>query len=562
MTKLFKSKLGIAALEDFTEDDTPAADDAAASADAAAATDPTNPAADAAAADAGAAAASADDAAAAAAADDSAAAAAASSSVAAAASTDDAAAAAAAAQAADDDAAAQAAAAATAAADAATDEPSDDQDLGETESEEVELEMDQVDELEEKADDVNDDMSKLEVAAESLEGCVSILDAAAQRGGLDLFGAAFLRNNLSTVSKSLKTKPLMIPALEDMETPSAKIDGANTAKQQIIDFIRRIITAIKAGVDQMVQWAIDIYKNLTNAFVAIERRAEKLSETVKGSKMVEGQINSKALAAKLTVNGEVVKDLPKTITTLGTLAKYLNDPKTYDSYLEAIDLCEEMIKNPEKSEEIRGKISEVLKRWGEELGKHTDNVTFEAREGFGRTSPAVKGVVQNSQVFTTPLLANQRLEIAIPDSAEGIRLLGAAVGNSTDAKPANAEVPALTQQEALTLCKNVADIAKAAREDADASRGDVKKLLDAIKKRKDVITGMANSLNDTILKESGVSSEGARKAIIFVNALFMGTAKLPIHAINKALPRNLNFALDYVGQSVAGAASSTEVVKA
>lgn len=573
----FKSKLGFAALEELTEtqapEDTGTTDDAAAAdagaaapgADAAAAdtgaaapapdaTPAADPAADAAQADAGAAAAAGDDAGAGAGAGDDAAAAAAGDDAAA----TDPAAAAADAQSAEDGAAASAADAATQAADA-TGEPTDavgEDEVGDAEAEQVEGEMEAVDQIEDQAGDVQDDVEKLADATESLDGCVAILDAAAQRGGLDIYGASFLRNNLNTVTKSLKVKPLMIPALEDMETPSAKIDGAQGAKDQILAFIKRILTTIKQAFERLGQWIVETYKRLTNAFAAIEARATKLAERVKAAKMKEGKLESKSLATKLSINGRTVDDLPKFLTELAAFAKTLNDPKTYAPYLEAVDLAEEMLKTPEKADELKGKISEVLGKWASALEAVGHKSSFPAADLQLNANAG-----PNGKLVTFSLLDNQMLKTSIPTAADAIRGLSSTV-ESTKADSGATSVEALDQAAAGKICALVADLAKAAREASEGNRGGVKELTGEIKKRSDTIGAMANVALGQIMDEAEIKSAGLRKTLLFVNTLLMSAPKLPIHAVNRALPRDLGYALDYVAASLGGAAEAAPAAAA
>lgn len=404
------------------------------------------------------------------------------------------------------------------------------------EAEVVEEQMTEVDQIEEKTADVNEDVEKLEAATESLEGCVAILDAAAQRGGLDIFGASLLRNNINTVTGSLKVKPLMLPALEDMETPSAKIDGANSAKEQIVAFINRIIEAIKSAFARIGEWLVETYKRLTDAFVAVERRAEKLAEKVKNSTMKEGTLDSKALLAKIAVNGEASPDaVQKAITELTKIAVYLNDPKTYKQYLEALDLCEEMLKNPEKDEEIRGKISAKLAAWSVEMNKHADG---EAKGDDGSA--------------WVNLLGNQHLIVLIPRKAEEIGDMFASVDSTKD-RAVPTSVEALAQNSAIALCTTIAQNAKAMRSLAEDNKGGIKELMAEINKRKDTLIAISASNKAAEMEGKGTA---IRAVVVFINKLLLVAPKLPVHAINRALPRNMSAALDYVAASVGGAAEA------
>ena len=402
---------------------------------------------------------------------------------------------------------------------------------GDAEAEVVEEQMSEVDQIEDKTNDVNEDVEKLEAATESLEGCVAILDAAAQRGGLDIFGASLLRNNINTVTGSLKVKPLMLPALEDMETPSSKIDGANSAKDQIVAFIKRIIEAIKSAFVRIGEWVVETYKRLTDAFVALERRAEKLAERVKSGKMKEGAIDNKHLASKLCVAGQPTTDVLAVLTNIANVAAYLNDPKAYKGYLEALDLCEEMVKNPEKEEEIKGKISEQLVAWAGELSKKAEKEYKPQGE-------------EKSAVFLW-LLGNQGLKVRLPSSTKDLGAFESTVTN-IDASSDAATVEALDQAAAEKVCAKVIEVSKAVRESAAGSKGGVKELTTEIAKHKDTL----NALLTAKLKDEQVGP-AMRQIAVFINTIALKASSMPVHAINRALPRNLSVALDYVAGSIA-----------
>jgi hypothetical protein len=334
---------------------------------------------------------------------------------------------------------------------------------------------------------------------------------------------------------------MMIPALEDMESPTARIGAASNTKEQIVKFIKRIIDTIKEAFNRVSAWVVEIYKRLTNAFVAIERRAEKLAEMVKASKMKEGNLDNKGLVGKLQLDGKPVADLKNALSDISAFAHYANDPKSYDQYLAALDLCEEMVKNPEKAEEIRGQVSQKLAAWGEEFHRSASKFKLESVSG----KPVDDSGVQR---FGVSLLGNQTTEIVIPATAEKIGVMSASTHNLSDTGAAG-DVAALDQSTALAICQVVAETAKALRESSEANRGGVKEINAEIAKRKDTMVAMMSTkMNDS------ESAEVIRKVALFVNTFLMSAPKIPAHAINKAMPRNLAVALDYVAASIGGKA--------
>lgn len=420
----------------------------------------------------------------------------------------------------------------------------DDED---PEAETIEAEMEKVDTIEDEEEEASDDVERLQDATEALEGLISSLDCAVQQGGYNTAGSMAVRNNLNTITKMLRVKQLSIPALEDMETPAARIEGASTLKDQVVKFVERVIKAIKEAFARFANWSIEVYKRLTNAYTALETRAIKLAERVEASEMQTEKITSKNIVVGMMVAGKPVDDLGGFLNDLGAFAKYMNAPSSYSHYLEAIAECEVMIKDPTAEEQARGKISESLKRWAEDMAKHAANITKLVQEQYPDK------MSENTQFFTVPLLGQQMISVTLPNSAEGIAQLNAVLGSFSDDGSAT-DIAPLDKAGAKKICELVAQIAKATRESAESNKGGVKELTNEIKKRNDTITAMAKTLQNGMMEEAG-TPEKVRKVISFINSFFLTAPKLPVHAINRALPRNLSAALNYVGASIAGKAA-------
>lgn len=446
---------------------------------------------------------------------------------------------------ADDVAAAQAAAAAASQVDASGEPPVTD-DTGEAEAEVVETEMEAVDAIVEQTEDVGEDVEKLEAATEALEECAALVGAAAQRGGLDYFAASSVRSHLRTVTKSLKVDELMIPALEDMESPSAKVDAAMNTKDQIIAFIKRIMATIRSGFERLGQWIVETYQRLTNAFSAVEARATKLAEKVEAASMKEGKIESAAVATGMIFSqGAPVAgaEASKALATMIKQATFLNNPRAYTPYVKILEVCEELAKNPEKSEELRGKMAGLFDSWFNEFKKNT---------APGNSSVSITENGPQNAAFVMPMFGAKALCVAIPQNAE--QLNGMVSAEFSSGSKADS-VDALDQATAKKLCAEVADFAKSLREGISASQGGVKEITDGIKKQKEVLLGALDAASRTAV-ESGDLTESQRKAVMFINKVLFVAPKLPVHVVNRALPRSLNYVLDYVAASIAGKAEA------
>lgn len=439
---------------------------------------------------------------------------------------------------------AAAAAAATGDTDNITEPPATDIVEGDPEADEVEAEMGEVDKVAEQEAEMGEDVEKLSDATESLEVVVAALECAIERGGLDFSGAILARNNVNTVTKSLKVRNLLLPALEEAESTAAKIEGAGNMKDTIVSFIRRIIEQIKSAAERFAAWVVETYKRLTNAYSALEARANKLAEKVNSTEMKTGALENPSLAKALSVAGKPVDDISVYLSNLSQFAKYMNNPGTYKGYLDAIDECEVMLKDPAQEEAARGKISEKLSAWAKELEKHTLNVT--------KIMHSQSKMTENAQGFEVPLMGNQILAVVIPNTAEGIHAMTSAVGNSGNSAPSS--IDALDKAKAAKVCSLVAQLAKETRESFEANKGGIKELEAGIKQRRETISAMITALQAKLTEGEEVGA--GRKVVMFVAKFMASTPNLPVHAVNRALPRDLTTALNYVAASVGTGAAA------
>lgn len=426
-------------------------------------------------------------------------------------------------------------------------------ELVDPEAETVETELSEADDIGDDMEETSDDVENLDIAAESLENLIAGLESAMETGGLDYSGAIIARNNLNTVTRFLKVNSLVVPALEDMESPSAKINAASTMKDSIVKFVQNIIKAIKDAAMRFADWIVQTYKRLTNANVAMQARAEKLLERVKASEMKTGNIDNAKLAAALVAESKPVTDLATFASGMAKAVQFMNNPSTYKGYLDALAQCEEMLKEPAREEEVRGKISETLNKWSEDFEKHAVNIT-----GYARSSGA-KGigakVVENTKMFGIPLLNNEAVYVTLPDTAEGIGLLNA-ITQQLEGAPAVTSVTALDKAEATKLCELIISIAKDAQKSAEDNRGGVKELIAAIDKQKTTTLTML----DHLVNGKEESDHPVRKASIFVAKMLTSSARLPVHALNRAVPRSMGAILDLVAASL-GDASKENALK-
>lgn len=419
-------------------------------------------------------------------------------------------------------------------------------ELVDPEAETVESELSEADDIGDDMDETADDVENLDIAAESLENLVAGLESAMETGGLNFAGGVIARNNLNTVTRFLKVNSLVVPALEDMESPSAKINAASTMKDSIVKFIQNIIKAIKDAAMRFADWIVQTYKRLTNANEALKARAEKLLERVNASDMKTDKIENVKLVDSISSGGVAISDLGVFAAGMYKAAEYMNSPGTYSGYVDALGQCEEMLKSPEREEEIRGKISETLNKWATGFESHAINITGYARE-VKHDGANVNKVLDNSKSFMIPLLRNEAVYVVLPESAEAVALMNATVNKFGDDGKITSVNP-LDKAAAVKLCKAIIEHADKLIKSAEENRGGVKELQANIAKYRDTtLTLMMNLLDG---KPQNQSDEKSRKIGLFIVKLLTSAARLPVHAINRAIPRSMGAILDLVAASL------------
>lgn len=425
-------------------------------------------------------------------------------------------------------------------------------ELVDPEAEVVEDELSGVDDIQDDVEETTEDVENLDIAAESLENLVAGLESAMETGGLGFAASTIARNNLNTVTRFLKVSNVLIPALEDMESPSAKIEAASSMKDSIVKFIQGIIKAIKDAAMRFADWIVQIYKRLTNANQALKARAEKLLERVNGSEMKTDKIENVKLVDSISSGGVAIADLAVFAAGMGKAVEYMNNPGTYSGYVDALGLCEEMVKNPEREEEIRGKISETLSKWAVGLESHAINVTGYARSSKSSDAATAK-VIDNTKAFMIPMLRNEAVFVLLPETAEAVGTMNSNVNKfGEDGKVTG--VNPLDKAEAIKLCTVIIEQANNAIKSAEENRGGVKELQANIAKHRD--TTLALLANLTSGKTQSESEEKGRKVGLFIAKMITSSARLPVHAINRAAPRSYSAILDLVAASLGGSTAA------
>lgn len=387
-------------------------------------------------------------------------------------------------------------------------------------SDEIEDQLGEVEQAGGEIADVESDVETMNDALESLDNCSAILRASIQRGGLDQFGGALLRNNLNTVTRTLKIRPLPLPALEDMEDPSAKIDAADTANAQVTGLMQNISNTVREGLSRFGKWIADTTAQLTDVYARLEKRADLLGQRAQAA---EGDKGGEVTVSGLSAGGQPVQNLVKYLQDLEKTVLALGNAQTYDGYIQLLDTAEELVKTPAESEALAAKATQQLLAFRKKLAQV---------------------VKSNGDQLSVGFLGNRSVVITVPADLHELAQFSAKVQKDGEAQDSN--VPALKQKEVISLCAKVKEMAAAYRSSMAEASGMVKQLNKRISDKMGVIVDLSSRLD----AKDGESGGNLRKVANWVSRIVMTSAKLPVHAVYAEVPRTLSIALDCASKSI------------
>jgi hypothetical protein len=393
-------------------------------------------------------------------------------------------------------------------------------------SEEIETSMGEVDAAAGEVADVEADVETMNDALESLDNCNAILRRSIQRGGLNQDGAALLRNNLNTVTKNLKIRPLALPALEDLEDPSAKIDAADTAASQVTGLMQRISETVRGGLKHFGEWISNQAAQLTDVYARLEKRADLLGQRAQNAEADKGgEVDAKGLIA----GGQPVQNLVKYLQGLEKSVVALGQAQTYDSYIQLLDTAEELVKNPAQAEELAATATKQLLAFRKKIA-----------------SVSAQGQGENAG-GAVHFLGNRSVQFVIPGDLNDLAGFSSKTVYGGDG--AEGAVPALKQKEVVAVCAKVKELAGNFRQSLSEANGNIKQINKRISDKMSVIVDLSSRLD----AKDGESGGSVRKAANWVSRIVTTSSKLPAHAVYAEVPRTLSLALDFANKSIGAA---------
>lgn len=393
-------------------------------------------------------------------------------------------------------------------------------------SEEIESSMGEVDAAAGEVADVESDVETMNDALESLDNCNAILRRSIQRGGLNQDGAALLRNNLNTVTRNLKIKPLALPALEDLEDPSAKIDAADTAASQVTGLMQRISETVRGGLKHFGEWIATQAAQLTDVYARLEKRADLLGQRASNAESDKG---GEVEAAGLVAGGQPVQNLVKYLQGLEKSVVALGQAQTYDSYIQLLDTAEELVKNPGQAEELAATATKQLLAFRKKIA-----------------SVSAQGQGENAG-GAVHFLGNRSVQFTIPGDLNDLAGFSSKTVSGGEAQAG--AIPALKQKEVVAVCAKVKELAGNFRQSLAEANGNIKQINKRISDKMSVIVDLSSRLD----AKDGEAGGSVRKAANWVSRIVMTSSKLPAHAVYAEVPRTLSLSLDFASKCIGNA---------
>lgn len=445
--------------------------------------------------------------------------------------------------------AADASATAQAADEVASEEPPVGEDVAGGEAEmEISEEITAADANAQSAEDAAEDLAKLEAATESLSQTVDILHASMQRGGLDTYGAMFMRKNVREALESidLTANAILLPALEDAETPSSRIGMAGDAIEAIKKFLARISAAVKDGIKKFWGWLTSTLTNLFSATERLKSRAEKLQGMLEGAEMAK-EVTSRGVLTAFAINGRVKKDPAAYLDQMFDSIKHLADASLYDGYLKALEEMKKGVEGNEDVAVVETNVNAILKKLHDDVRNRGVKYTILLGEAnpVGGTSHALTMQYPNSRVMA----------VFVPASIDSIGAMTNREVTAAADKLTQNSMPALTTEQAKTALKNVIELCDWLKASQKNTKTSVENFSKEVSKHSEMIMkSVETSLNKDM--EQNVSSDKLRKILVWANRMAYSMPTIPCYKVTRIAPSAMAAALDLVAASIAKPASA------
>lgn len=420
--------------------------------------------------------------------------------------------------------------------------------------------MEQAEEAAEKTEDIAEDLAKLQEASESLQDTMDILQSSLQRGGLDASGAMLLRQNLkmSLESLDLPADSILLPALEDAETPSSRMGMVNDAWEAIKKFLARIKQAIVNGYKKFTEWLSKIWTHLTDAYTRLLKRAEKLKGMLKGAEMAT-EIKGLANKYAFYFGSRPTADFAAEAIRYCECSVKLGNASLYQPYLDALKAIEDGTKAKKSAEEIKVEANKHLETMRRDVLSASQKFLIDPQD-YGLRSAGAKASGGSLSVLIGP--GRRTVAIWTPRTIEEIGgFVAKPAGQVAGLDLSNRTFKALTNQEAVKVVDKVIETAKFFQENRSKNKESASKFAESVKKQSDDIMTYVNAAIEAGTKgdeDANAIKKALRSAAQWTASATYSLPKLPVFAVASFVPGSLSSILGVVAASIAKAGDGKE----
>lgn len=295
-------------------------------------------------------------------------------------------------------------------------------------------------------------------AAAAMESLIVDLKTAMENGGLDKAGARILRSavNHHAHRLGLGMSPTLLPSLENHGGVSSRMSSTKIAMESLKDTLKKIWDGIIAAVNKGIDFFKAFYAKLFDAATKMKERAVKLhtaAESVDATKMPKTFDNERLVGA-LHMSGKVPGDASGSKRLLEVAQELLKDVGNTATAGEALAGSFEAASTSGGAAKAAAEALGSLDSLVTPLGKQVTNPAAEGFEAPGEgvelyrsdELPGGKAIITKKATKTTPE--------TVAASGSGI-----ADYKANGTKPSGAAVPALSQENAKSVCDDIGKLA-------------------------------------------------------------------------------------------------------
>lgn len=260
----------------------------------------------------------------------------------------------------------------------------------ETESDRVDGELidlagDDIDRVSDEAEEVQGEVNEAADTAVAMESLANVLERSLQTGGLDSSAAALFMGQVQEKFQRMNYPQVGIPAMEDADSPSARVGVASQALATVSKFISDIFKALMDGLAKLGQATKQLFSLITDQRAQLISRSKKLQKILAARGTRHEDILSPRLLAKISIAGNAPKDMLKQLKSTWEVVSYFNSQSSYtklhDIYLTATKLIDAADKNPEQRADLvvfNDKYASLASDWAKKMSptQGTENASY------------------------------------------------------------------------------------------------------------------------------------------------------------------------------------------